>query len=187
MVCLPMLSALVRGGVRLGSLLSALCALAGCGATGLDWVAEARLDSAEPQSNASGTANSRWTGPALIPATVELQATLELRPRLNRTITLGELDVAPPASAADRALPGVVVTVNNYNSTNGSTPAYGYGYGYIAASRAARGGSVPDLGSTGSRSAGSGLAPGQNWPAVSAAGPSFPYHTAPASPWGRSQ
>jgi hypothetical protein len=176
----------VRRGVRVASLLGTWCAVVGCGATGLDWVAEARLDSAEPRASVHSATGARWAGPAAIPAAADPELALEAHPRLNRTITLGEMVVAAPAGATDSAPPGFAVTVNNYNSVNVSTPNNGYGYGYFAPSRAAQGFSVSP-GTMASRASGSGIQPGQNWPAVSAPGTSFPYRSAPASPWGRTQ
>ena len=177
---------LVRGVAALATSL----ALVGCGATGLDWVAEAHLDPGT-QRTAESSANTRWTGPAPIPAATDLEPVpepaAEARPRLNRTITLGEVDVvASSAPAPGNAIgPGVSVTINNYNSASPMAPAYGYsavGYG-----RSARSFSVGDAPRSGASSVTSAPQPGQNWPAAPDYGSSFPYRSAPASPWARTR
>jgi len=166
--------------VQFGSLYACVA----CGATGLDWVGEAHLESASQQqvnvvhASTFGAANS-----ASIPATAEEN---ESRPRLNRTVTLGEVDVAPTQSDTSRAgFPGPSVVVNNYNQVNVVTPAFGYGsYGYSRGSARFSPGFVsPYRPSSGAPSP----LPGQNWPAVADHGPSFPYQATPAVPWTRTQ
>ena len=79
---------------------------------------------------------------------------------------------------------GVSVTVNNYNVMN--APSLGYGYarssspGYFRGSLGSPSYSRPSVGSVSSSPQ-----PGQNWPAVSDNGPSYPFRSAPASPWSR--
>jgi len=98
------------------------------------------------------------------------------RPRLDRTVTLGEVftgtsqraEVAPAPSGAP-----VNVTVNNYSSS----PS-GYYDGYFAApviideARRGRPNTAPRP-----------TQPGQDWPKLPSYGPAFPYKTVPADPW----
>jgi hypothetical protein len=103
------------------------------------------------------------------------------RPRLAHTVTLGEVHAsyperAAPAPVGDRA--PVSVTINNYVTTAPN----GYYDGYYAAPFVAH---RPD--GAGSRPHPAPRAapthPGQNWPAIPNHGTSFPFKTAPASPW----
>lgn len=161
-----------------------LCA--GCGATGLAWVDEAHLESVQLQSvGAVRAPNSGAVSSASIPATAE-QDSSEPRPRLNHTVTLGEIDaVQAPPNAQLAAASGPAVIVNNYNQVNLVTPAFGYAnYGYWHTSPGFSPGRVT-VNPPSSRA--SGPQPGQNWPAVADHGPSFPYASAPASPWTRTQ
>ena len=160
--------------------------LAGCASTtGRGWVGEAHYD----QSSVIDSSQAQRTS---IPATAELEPQADVRPRLNHTVTLGEIDVAPAERGADAA-PGAgtawggpSVTINNYNVMNAATPAYGYGYvssGYARTSPSFSTGSIPR---SGGGSAGT-MTPGKNWPTIADHGPSFPYHAGPASPWSRPQ
>jgi hypothetical protein len=166
------------------ALLVSAWACAGCGATGLDWVSEAHLESAQLQRVNAG-ASSRGAVSTSIPATAEQNAA-DSRPRLNRTVTLGEIDVAASRVAAGPTpAPGPSVNVYNYNQVNVVTPAFGYAnYGYL---RSSPGFSPGRVTAAPSRSNVSGPLPGQNWPAVADHGPSFPYLASPASPWTRTQ
>ncbi|MEI9948024.1 MAG: hypothetical protein WDO74_03345 [Pseudomonadota bacterium] len=178
-------SSLIRSATR-GVLFGSVCLCAGCGATGLDWVAEAHLESAHQQRvNAVSVSNSRVAMSGSIPATAE-QAPSEPRPRLNRTLTLGEIDVAAAsADAGPAAAPGTSVNVYNYNQVNVVTPAFGYGaFGYARTQPGIWPGHVP---AAPSRSSAPSPQPGQNWPAVADHGPSFPFSSAPASPWTRTR
>ena len=166
-----------------------LCTLAGCGATGLDWASQAHFDGAEQRASVTNSSNSQGSGPASIPATADSEAPPEARPRLNHVVTLGEVDMlastgaAPGAPPAAPAAAGVSVTINNYNLVNsGAMP----GYASVGYARSQPSFSSVGAG-TGSRASMSGSQPGQNWPAISDHGPSFPYRSAPASPWGRTQ
>jgi hypothetical protein len=103
---------------------------------------------------------------------------------LNHTITLGEVDATSSGDPAAPAYgPSVSVTINNYGQS--SAPGYaGYYGGYVGFGAArgasfARGGGVTASPRAGSSS----MQPGQNWPAVADHGSSFPYRSAPASPW----
>ena len=118
---------------------------------------------------------------ASIPAPAE-QNSIEPRPRLNHTVTLGEIDVV---SARDGVGPlaaaGPSVIVNNYNQVNVVTPTFGYGtlgYSHFSPGRV-----TVDP----SRTSPIAPLPGQNWPALADHGPSFPYGSLPASPWTRSR
>ncbi len=171
--------------LRASIALVASCCGVGCGASGLDWVDDAHV--ARP--GVASSSNEHVSSASVIPATAELEASEPARPRLNHTVTLGEIDVttAERAPGAASGAVGPSVTINNYNVMNASTPGYSSGYGYA----------YPSVGygrSASSFSAGSApaarapaLSPGQNWPTISDHGPSFPYHSGPASPWGRSQ
>ena len=166
-----------------GGLLS-LCCVAGCGATGLDWVAEAHLESAQQQQRVSAVTppTSRRAMSDSIPATAE-PSSPDARPRLSRTVTLGEIDVvatrtAPPAAS------GPSVIVNNYNQVNVVTPSFGYGNAYaLGTGRFSPAHVTPHGAQTGASSP----LPGQSWPAVADHGPRFPYQASPASPWTRTQ
>ena len=161
-------------------------ALGGCGATGLDWAAEAPL---EPSSErmAESRINPSAAGPASIPVSTDPDPTADARPRLSHTVTLGEVNAVPPVARAP-AIPtgtGVSVTVNNYNSVSRVVPAYGSsGVGYGSVTRSVSVGNAPRSGSSSTALA---LQPGQNWPAVPDYGSSFPYRSAPASPWARTR
>jgi len=168
--------------LRLALLLSGGFAL-GCGATGLDWVGEAHFDSSEQRASVTTSSTSRL---APIPATADLDIADAARPRLNRTITLGEVDATAqtPAKEGAAAAPGLSVTINNYNQL--SVPP-SYSYPILGYSRVAPSFSGGLIGASTSRPAASGLQPGQNWPTISDHGPSFPYHSQPSMPWSRAQ
>jgi len=185
-ICSRMASPSPSAGRR-GLFFVALSFCTGCGATGLDWVSEGHLESARQQhvTRVSGVrpANVVASTAPSIPATTEQSD--EARPRLSRTITLGEIDVITTRDgAAPAAAAGPSVTVNNYNQVNVVTPALGYGsYGYTRGLPSFSAGRVAPSPSP----SGSGLQPGQNWPAIADHGPSFPYGAAPASPWTRAR
>jgi hypothetical protein len=182
----------IGASARVGLTLALGYTLVGCGATGLAWVDEPETASGWSESEQRSLANTPVPpshGPApVIPAVADAEpAQREGEPqshqRLNHTITLGEVDVAAPSAEAAPAYgPNVSVTINNY----GQSPAPGYasyysGYGGFGVARGSSfGRSSPVTGA--SRSSGS-MQPGQNWPAVSDHGTSFPYRSAPASPW----
>jgi hypothetical protein len=104
------------------------------------------------------------------------------RPRLDRTVTLGETSVATSERAeAPRAAGGAPVTVTINNYVTAPNPYAGY----VAA---------PFIGDFRPLDDGRGrpqkptrrpapMQPGQNWPALPSYGPTFPFKTAPASPW----
>jgi hypothetical protein len=104
--------------------------------------------------------------------------------RLDHTVTLGEVYMAPPGPGAQGPVaagpPSVVVNVNNYVTP---APGYGYaGYGVPVVSGGGFGsGTAP--GSSFTRGGGSTVQPGQSFPAPPSYGPQFPYHLSPASPW----
>jgi hypothetical protein len=172
--------------VRIGLLLTLAALASGCGATGLAWVAE----SDSPSASGSGehvdmsspvVGVARASGPSSISAATEPdpEPTAEARPRLNHTVTLGEVYALPPSDAPGAAPgSGVSVTINNY--TNVASPA-GYGYGYTSFGYGR--GSSGFSGSGAARSSTSGPQAGQNWPAIADHGSSFPLRSAPASPF----
>jgi len=105
--------------------------------------------------------------------------TAPARPRLDRTVTLGEVFVVPSERAEVEQAPNgapVTVTINNYAySPNGYDDGY-YG-GYLLPL-------IADDGRPGRpRPAPRPMQPGQDWPTPPSYGPPFPYKTAPASPW----
>jgi hypothetical protein len=104
--------------------------------------------------------------------------------RLDHTVTLGEVYLAPPApgaqGAAAQAQPAVTVNVNNYVTP---APAYGYGYVGYGGPVVSRGsGAAAPSSSFTARGSGN-VQPGQSFPAPPSFGPEFPYHLSPASPW----
>jgi hypothetical protein len=155
----------------------------GCGATGLDWVAES--ETPPRSSDHEYLAAPRAPEPGPVTAATEQEPAAEAHPRLSRTVTLGEIDVAPVAQGpAPVAGPGVSVTINNYTSTGSSGAGYGYaGFGYARSQPSFSRGAVNGA----SRSSSSGPQAGQNWPSIADHGSSFPYRSAPASPWARTQ
>jgi hypothetical protein len=172
--------------VARGALFSSVCSCVGCGATGLDWVGEAHLESARLQHmNAGHVASSSGAMAGSIPATAE-QNPNESRPRLNRTVSLGEIDVvAARADGGPAPVPAPSVNVYNYNQVHVVTPGYGYAnYGYVRSPPGFLPGRVPAVPPPPSAS---GPLPGQNWPAALDHGPSFPYLASPAPPWTRTR
>ncbi|HEY3497511.1 MAG TPA: hypothetical protein VGK73_22595 [Polyangiaceae bacterium] len=159
--------------------------LAGCATSSAAWLREpeagmslgehlsARLE--EPPLDAARAA-------PLQSEPIALPVESESRPRLQRTVTLGGEISAAEARAVPAAAPGaapVQVVVNNY------LPAYGAPYEtYYPAVRPARGRADSESDSR-NRARGSAprVQPGQDFPAPPSYGPSFPYKTAPASPW----
>jgi translation initiation factor IF-2 len=122
-------------------------------------------------------------------AELESDAAPRSRPRLDRTVTLGETMVAPPergepAPVAER--PAVSVTINNY--VQPPAPAYSgyYAAPYVAGYHSTHGGGTHPSQPIARPSPAPNPTPrhpGQNWPALPSYGPSFPFKTAPASPW----
>ncbi len=172
-------------------LLAPLLVATGCGATGLDWVAESEASvAAKP---AAGVDLNRPVPPpraaaVSIPATAEQEPAAvasDAHPRLSHTVTLGEIDVQSPNAPPASGPAGVSVTINNYTTVGAPGGGYGYasfGYG--------RGASTFYSGGSAARSSSpsaSGPQAGQSWPAVADHGSSFPYRSAPASPWARAQ
>lgn len=182
-----MASSLAHGAARIGQALTLAVLSTACGATGLDWVAEP-----ETPPLAASRADATVRPPlqpvpsvaAFAPAEEE-EPVADSRPRLSRTVTLGEIDVAPstPAAAAPPGS-GVSVTINNYTSV---TPSYGYGYAGFGYARSQPSFSARGPTSGASRSSAAGPQAGQSWPSIADHGSSFPYRSAPASPWARTQ
>jgi hypothetical protein len=172
--------------MRAGLTLALGWTLVGCGATGLAWVDEPETPSgwAGPEQRSLANTPVSRASSALIPARTEAEPAPENHQRLNHTVTLGEVDVAPPGEQAPSPYGGqpVSVTINNYGQAGASTPGYaGYysGFAGFGGGFARSGGAVTPA----SRPSSSSMQPGQNWPAVPDHGSSFPYRSAPASPW----
>ncbi|MEO7032568.1 MAG: hypothetical protein ABI335_02015 [Polyangiaceae bacterium] len=168
--------------VSSGLLLVVLAGSTGCGAGGLDWVG----DSEVPARASESVERSRRVAPgqadAVVPARAEQEPQADARPRLSHTVTLGEIDVQSPSAPVASGPAGVSVTINNY--TNVAAPGGGYGYAGYGYGR----GASAFIGSGGAaRSSTSGPQAGQNWPGIADHGSSFPYRSAPASPWARTQ
>src|SRR5205085_1686178 len=147
----------------------------------------------EERGVASAPAAQARAANASIPAAADAEVTPNSRPRLSRTVTLGQSDAdgPPPGEQARTANgPNVSVTINNYGQVG--TPAYASYYsgyaGVVGRGRnfgAAATTATTDSGgrATGASRSGASVQPGQNWPAVADHGTSFPYRSAPASPW----
>ncbi len=174
--------------VQCGLLLPLLAlSSAGCGATGLDWVAESEVPAPATQPTELNRPVAPQRAAVSIPATAEQDPSdlvSDARPRLSHTVTLGEIDVQPPSAPAAPGATGVSVTINNYTSV--AAPGGGYGYASFGYGRAQS--TFSNVGSAArSGSASSGPQAGQNWPTIADHGSSFPYRSAPASPWSRTQ
>jgi len=103
--------------------------------------------------------------------------------RLDRTITLGEVttvDARPSVASAGTTDPRSTTIVNVYVGSPASAPAY---YGTFGPSFATAAPSFGVARTVAVQSAAPSLRPGLDWPAVPNPGSSFPYRTAPASPW----
>jgi hypothetical protein len=164
----------------------ALTLVAGCGgaASNADWLREP--ESGAVIGNAPAALAHESTSSSVVSdssyAVSELEPTAA-RPRLDRTVTLGEIIAMPPGTAPATQNGSSTTVIVNVNNT--MQPAYapyygGYGYGYGALARGSAGGSRP---SPAPHQGGSPVIPGQSWPAPPSYGPSFPYSTSPASPW----
>jgi hypothetical protein len=105
------------------------------------------------------------------------------RTRLRHTVTLGETIAPAPEPSAAAAPAGnpapVVVTVNNY--VTAAVPVYGRWVEPLPGRAARSHGSAP-RGVSPSPTRG-GSSPPVSWPGPPSYGPSFPFKTAPASPW----
>ncbi|MGC4087431.1 MAG: hypothetical protein QM756_05985 [Polyangiaceae bacterium] len=164
-----------------GSVL-ALLALSACSATtGRGWVNEPE------DGNAGASVPAREFEASAAPLALAPTLTDDAepaRPRLSRVVSLGqsEIDPARPATPLGAAAPpGVVVNIVNYGS-NPYTAGYGYPTTYRSVGSSSYGTFAPSVSSsTGTP----GL--GGDWARAPSYGPTFPYHTAPASPWERSR
>lgn len=149
--------------------LIALSSALGCASTsGRDWL-NTPLDAA-----AAGTT------PAEVQPSVA--ASVEARPRLQHTITLGEsYAVASNTGSGVPAAAGAGTQVNVHTYVPVTLNNYGYGgLGYVYAND---GDDRPP--SPARPSQPSHLRPGQDFPSPPSYGPSFPFRSAPASPWAR--
>ena len=171
---------------RVGTLVFAALSsiLVGCGATGLAWVDEPEPAGGWSGSEAQRAALQRSAAAESIPASAD-EVTVENHQRLNHTITLGEVAASPGAPVGTQppsGPPSVSVTINNYGQS-GYAPYGYYAYGAFAA-RSAQGASFGQgRVMSASRPAAAGVQPGQDWPSIGDHGSSFPYRSAPASPW----
>jgi hypothetical protein len=107
------------------------------------------------------------------------------RPRLDRTVTLGELDVpyserTGSGSAGDHAL--VTVIVNHTVNVRSNVDGYYAAPSFAGDFRPAHEGRAVPSSARSAQDPGP-LRPGQDWPAIPNRGTSFPFKTAPASPW----
>jgi len=155
----------------------------GCGATGLAWVhePESGVDLGPPPASVPRAGSFRSDPPELAAATVAAPQSQASR-RLDRTITLGGEGTAVAALPSEGTTDARSSTtiVNVYVGSPASTPAY---YGTFGPSFAT---AVPSFGvarTVAVQGMAPSLRPGLDWPAVPNHGSSFPYRTAPASPW----
>ncbi len=168
--------------VRIALSFGALSCAIGCSATtGSSWVREPEpgfFPSDDAKLGTSAHPVEPLVEPLAPDSTSELAEAPSSRPRLTRTVTLGETLVAysergSEPRVADRS--NVNVTINNY-----VTPENDHYDGYypVPFVREVRhdGGARPSPPMRPSR-------PGQSWPAPPEHGPAFPFKTAPASPW----
>ncbi len=160
----------------------------GCGATGLDWVAEP--ETPPRASDHEYLAAPRAPEPRSLcwrRSEEELVAGGSIRAGVALLLP-GEIDDAylVAEGAAPGAGSGVSVTINNYTSTGAGYGYAGYGYAGYGYARSSGFGARSTV-SGASRSSGSGPQIGQNWPSVADHGSSFPSRSAPASPWARTQ
>lgn len=159
-----------------------LVGAAGCATAGSTWVSQPEPgffpnDDEALRASASSSAHPLETlaeNSAPNPGG-ELDEAKTSRPRLTRTVTLGETyaaytERAPESRSADRS--NVNVTVNNYVTPQNDNydGYYGYGYGVPVLRHPTQPIARPTR-------------PGQSWPAPKSHGPAFPFKTAPASPW----
>jgi len=164
----------------LAAALFAAAALPACaGATGNDWVRE-------PEAGLhAGTGPLAPSSPGAfdVVARVATSPSPSARPRLRRTVSLGETSAeaartgsAAPDAASERL--ATVVVINQYFDVGGA----GFGSVLSVDGRTGRdfAGPAPRRGAA---RAGSTPALGGDWPAPPSYGPPFPYRTAPASPW----
>src|SRR6476659_7344670 len=117
-----------RRGARLGLTLVLGYTFVGCGATGQSWVDQpvSASNAADPERWALSHTPSSTPGGRSTEGEITAGAdAANSRPRLNHTVTLGELEeTAIGEQAAPAATPSVSVTINNY----GVPVAPGAGY-----------------------------------------------------------
>jgi hypothetical protein len=109
---------------------------------------------------------------------LEVEGRPQARPRLDRTVTLGEVHAGYTERSAEPspAPAPVSVTINNYVATPSSYDGY-YAAPAIVGDFRRGDDSRP------ARPIARPTEPGQSWPALPSYGPAFPFKTAPASPW----
>jgi hypothetical protein len=177
------------------ALLGSALVFAGC-ATGQAWVREPEdaFSSATSPELAQLTASERPLSETSAAGPNFEQPVEAPRRRLDHVVSLGEGASGTPAQAdGARASPNPTVVVNIVNTTAPGATSYGYGYaGDYGVSATRFAGSHHPTGVSRvapARVGTSGGTPpvGQDWPAPASHGPSFPYHTGPASPWERTR
>jgi hypothetical protein len=165
----------------------------GCGATaGSTWVTQPEPGPFVSDTDALSASENSFHAldePKTSQAALEVAFDEERRPRprLNRTVTLGEAFVSTAErSGAPQAPVGapLAITINNYVAAPNPYYSGYYGAPFIADGfRPIDGGTRPAPPSAQPAP----MQPGQNWPALPSYGPAFPFKTAPASPWERSR
>jgi len=167
--------------------LAAIAGALGCGATaGSTWVTQPEPgpfvsddDAALASENSFHALDEPKTSPAALDVAFDEES--KPRPRLNRTVTLGETFAGDPGRPEAPGATGgpIAITINNYVAA--SNPYAGYfGSPYIVDGfRPIDGVTRP----TPPSAQPAPMQPGQNWPALPSYGPAFPFKTAPASPW----
>ena len=161
------------GSLRTLLTLCSIVTLGGCAASGREWVR-----APEP----GGFDGEQFTTELSAEPVNSESPALAGRPRLSRSITLGESFVTRGGERQPAPNQGgsIVVTVNNYVTPQTVVP---YGVGFSGFSEPWDGGVRGQARARGPTPAVPAL--GGNWPAPRDSGPAFPYKTAPASPWAR--
>jgi hypothetical protein len=157
-----------------------LLSLSACAATtGRAWVHEP--EDANLDTDAAYAALDLEPVPGSVPEAQE-QMSDAPRPRLAHVVSLGQSESSAPRPTAPAApgctTPSVVVNVVNYGCAR-----YAAGYGYPLTYRTTTNDSAPPRASSSSSTP----SLGQDWARPPSYGPSFPWHTGPASPWERSR
>jgi hypothetical protein len=180
----------VASRVGLASLVTAAGFVAACATPGRNWVQEPEPGFSQASAAEAARELSASEPYQREPVSERSEDDVVARPRLDRVISLGEgvgsSPVPAPAAAPVGPAP-VVVNIVNYAGA-GSVPVGGYPlyYGTSARYSSASAGHYPSAPAVHDRSGSSTPALGGDWRAPVSHGPSFPYHSGPASPWERS-